>query len=196
MAEYTTPYSPMHIDCTVGQPYGNVSSSYSCGFHTGVDFPETGTGQTNPTLYSCSDDGTVVYVYKNSTGTTPALGNQVQIYDRRTGLYFRYCHMLYGSVTLNVGDTVNTNTVVGRMGNTGNSTGTHLHLECSTSESWICANFRDPCGPLGFANVRGTIVHYGGSPTPPTPPTPISDGNFPWQIIARKKLNFYGNHLK
>ncbi len=112
MAEYTTPYSPMHIDCTVGQPYGNVSSSYSCGFHTGVDFPETGTGETNPTLYSCSDSGTVVYVYKNSTGTTPALGNQVQIYDRRTGLYFRYCHMLYGSVTLNVGDTVNTNTVI------------------------------------------------------------------------------------
>lgn len=41
MAEYTTKYSPMHIDCTVGQPYGNIDSSYSCGFHTGVDFPQS-----------------------------------------------------------------------------------------------------------------------------------------------------------
>ena len=196
MATFTTPYSPMHIDCTVGQPYGNISSSYQCGFHTGVDFPETGTGQTNPTLYSCSNDGYVTYVYKTSTGTTPSLGNQVQIYDRRTGLYFRYCHMLYGSVTLNIGDQVNSNTVIGRMGNTGNSTGTHLHLECSTTQAWQCSTFQDPCAPLGFENVRGTIVKYGGSPTPPTPPTPISDGNFPWQIIARKKLNFYGFHLK
>jgi len=41
MAEYTTKYSPMHIDCTIGQPYGNPSSSYTCGFHTGVDFPQS-----------------------------------------------------------------------------------------------------------------------------------------------------------
>ncbi len=189
MAEFTTPYSPMHIDCTVGQPYGNISSSYSCGFHTGVDFPQSGVAEQNPTLYSCSDDGTVVYVYKNSTGTTPALGNQVQIYDRRTGLYFRYCHMLYGSVTLNVGDTVNTNTIVGRMGNTGNSTGTHLHFECSTSQAWVCSNFRNPCTPLGFENVRGTIVHYGGSPTPPAPT--LKKGDFPWHLIAKKHRNSF-----
>lgn len=41
MAEYTTRYSPMHIDCTIGQPYGNVNPNYSCGFHTGVDFPQS-----------------------------------------------------------------------------------------------------------------------------------------------------------
>lgn len=41
MAEYTTRYSPMHIDCTIGQPYGNVDTDYSCGFHTGVDFPQS-----------------------------------------------------------------------------------------------------------------------------------------------------------
>lgn len=41
MAEYLTRYSPMHIDCTVGQPYGNINTDYSCGFHTGVDFPQS-----------------------------------------------------------------------------------------------------------------------------------------------------------
>ena len=119
MAVFTTPYSPMHIDCTIGQPYGNASAGYTCGFHTGVDFPESGTGETNPDLYSITDNGEVVYVYDQSQGTTPSLGNQVQILDHRTGLYYRYCHMLYGSVTLNVGDRVNLNTIVGKMGNKG-----------------------------------------------------------------------------
>lgn len=48
MAEYTTRYSPMHIDCTVGQPYGNIDPNYSCGFHTGVDFPQSRCCSTKP----------------------------------------------------------------------------------------------------------------------------------------------------
>ena len=193
MAEYTTKYSPMHIDCTVGQPYGNPSSSYSCGFHTGVDFPQSGVAVQNPDLYSITDDGIVTYVYNQSQGTTPALGNQVQIYDNRTGLYYRYCHMLYGSVNLNVGDRVNLNTIVGKMGNTGNSTGTHLHFEASTTQAWQCSSFVDPCSPLGFANERGTIVHWDS--TPPTPPTPsvIKKKKFPWVIFTKKFRNKRGN---
>lgn len=148
MGEVTTKYSPMHIDCVVGQPYGEVDSSYTCGFHTGIDFPQSGVSIENPDLYSCSEDGEVTYVYKDATGTTPALGNQVQIYDKRTGLYFRYCHMLYGSVNLNVGDKVTTSTIVGKMGNTGNSTGTHLHLEATTKQAWACENFTNPGEPL------------------------------------------------
>lgn len=187
MAEYRTPYSPMRINCTIGQPYGNPSQSYSCGFHTGVDFPESGTGETNPDLYSITNDGVVTYVYTSSQGTTPSLGNQVQIYDRRTGLYYRYCHMLYGSITLNVGDTVNSSTYIGKMGNTGNSTGTHLHLEASTTESWQCNSFVDPCSPLGFPNVRGTVVIYDG--TPPEPPTPTGNNNSTkWLMSHSKKL--------
>ena len=189
MAEYTTKYSPMHINCTIGQPYGNVDPDYSCGFHTGVDFPQSGVTVQNPDLYSITDDGVVVYVYNQSQGTSPALGNQVQIYDNRTGLYYRYCHMLYGSVTLNVGDSVNLSTIVGKMGNTGNSTGTHLHLEASTTQAWQCSSFVDPCDPLGFPNVRGTIVKWDS--TPPTPPTPtvITKKKFPWVLYARKIRN-------
>lgn len=188
MAIFTTPFSPMHIDCMVGQPFGNPDSSYTCGFHTGVDFPEGGTSETNPDLYSVSPDGVVVYTYKESQGTTPSLGNQVQILDNRTGLYFRYCHMLYGSITVNEGDRVNLNTKIGKMGNTGNSTGTHLHLEASSSQAWICENFRDPCQPLGFENVRGTVVKWSGSPTPPTP-TPTNNTNAKkWAFSKMKNI--------
>lgn len=184
MAEVTTKYSPMHIDCTVGQPYGNIDSSYTCGFHTGADFPETGTSEQNPTLYSITDDGIVTYVYKESTGTTPSLGNQVQILDNRTGLYYRYCHMLYGSITLNVGDTVNSNTIIGKMGNTGNSTGTHLHLEATTKQPWACENFVDPLEPLGIPNIRGTIVKYEETPTPPI--HIIKKKVFNWAVFTNK----------
>lgn len=187
MAEVTTPYSPMRIDCIVGYPYGEIDSGYSCGYHTGTDFPASGTSQSNPDLYSITDDGEVVYVYKDSTGTTPALGNQVQIKDNRTGLYYRYCHMLYGSISLNVGDKVNLNTKIGTMGNTGNSTGTHLHLEASTTQAWQCSSFVNPCEPLGIPNKRGTIVKYGGEPIPPGPtPTNYKKPKFKWVLYSNK----------
>ena len=64
-----TKYSPLHIKCEVGYPYGVADSSYQCGFHTGCDFPQSGTNAKNPDLYGCVDDGTVVYVYKNSQGS-------------------------------------------------------------------------------------------------------------------------------
>lgn len=193
MAEVISKYSPLHIDCTIGQPYGNISSSYACGFHTGADIPQSGVSVQNPDLYSVSTDGTVVYVYKNSTGKTPALGNQVQILDNRTGLYYRYCHMLHGSITLNVGDKVNINTIIGKMGNTGNSTGTHLHLEATTKQAWACKNFVNPLEPLGIPNVRGTIVKYSEEPTPPPTPTIIKRKKFPWHIFTRKIRNRRNN---
>ena len=84
-------------------------------------FQPVGTSQTNPELYSCVK-GVVTYVYKNSNSSSPALGNQVQIRDDESGYYYRYCHMLYGSVTLNVGDRLEIGSRVGVMGNTGNST--------------------------------------------------------------------------
>lgn len=192
MSEVTSKYSPLHIDCTIGQPYGNIDSSYSCGFHTGADIPQSGVSVQNPDLYSITNDGVVTYVYKESTGTSPALGNQVQILDNRTGLYYRYCHMLYGSVNLNVGDIVNLNTIVGKMGNTGNSTGTHLHLEATTKQAWACENFVNPLEPLGIPNIRGTIVKYSEEPIPPIP-TIIKRKKFPWQIFTRKIRNRRNN---
>lgn len=41
---------------------------------------------------------------------SPYLGNQVQIKDRKTGNFYRYCHMLEGSISVNVGDIVNLST--------------------------------------------------------------------------------------
>lgn len=171
MATIQSSVSPLHGTCTIGQPYGNASTSYTCGFHTGIDFPGSGvTGSLD--LYSvCS--GTVVYI-----ATTGSLGYQVQIQDSGTGIYYRFCHMVAGSITVSVGQQVDTTTKLGVMGSTGNSTGVHLHLEASTTQAWNCNTFLSPGDCLGFGNTRGTVIEYNGStpgPTPPTPPTPGQD---------------------
>ena len=191
MATIKTNKTPLHITATIGQPYGNPGK-YSCGFHTGVDFPETGTSEKNPDLFSVVEDGEVVYTYTQATGNggSPSLGNQVQIKDNKTGYYYRYCHMLPGSVAVNVGDKVNLNTKLGKMGNTGNSTGTHLHLECSTTQSWQCSTFLNPGEILGFGNERGTIVEYDGTITPPTP-QPEKKKKYKKPLIFTKRVDIY-----
>lgn len=107
-----------------------IHGNYSCGFHTGMDFPQSGTSEQNPDLYSCVEDGKVVYVYKNATGNggSVALGNQVQIYDRKNNVYFRYCHMLYGSIPVNVGDIVNTLTLIRKNAETQEIQRVHTYI--------------------------------------------------------------------
>lgn len=182
--------SPLHIKCEVGYPYGVEDPDYSCGYHTGCDFPQSGTSEKNPDLYSVLEDGEVVYVYKDCKNQydEPHLGNQVQIKDNKTGNFYRYCHMLYESITVNVGDKVNLNTKLGKMGNTGNSSGTHLHLELSTTQSWQCGNFLNPVEPLGIPNVQGTIVEYSGD-VPPDPKPSKKSNSIKWLKNRAKKIS-------
>jgi len=196
MSTVKSRYSPLHTNCTIGQPFGNPDPSYALGYHTGTDFPASGVFSPDGVsqtvnaldLYACCDDGEVVYVYKDATGNggSVSLGNQVQIYDKVRNLYFRYCHLDVGSVCVNVGDSVTTQTKIGVMGNTGNSTGTHLHLECTTEQSWSSHTFVDPVQPLGIPNERGTIVEYDGSIIPIK-----NKHKYRSAILLRKKLNIF-----
>lgn len=96
--------------------------------------------------------------------------------------------MVAGSLQVSIGQEVDLNTPIGRMGATGNVTGRHLHLECSTTQSWQCSTFLNPCDILGIPNVDGTIIHYDGSIIPPSPePTPDENKKkFPWVLYSRK----------
>lgn len=189
MAEVIINNSPVHSDTILTAVYGETGPNWSR-FHTGTDFAPYGNTSRNPNLYSvCS--GTVYS--KKYDGT---LGNQIIIQDNQTGNYWRYCHMQNAS-PLNVGDTVNTSTIVGIMGATGNVTGIHLHLEYATSPIWNYNTFLNPSEALGIPNKRGTIVHFDGSTPPPIPPTPTftkKRKKFPWAVftkIIRNRRTFF-----
>lgn len=183
MATVTIGNSPIHSDAILTAVFGETGSSWAR-YHTGTDFAPYGSTPANPDLYSVCN-GTVYS--KTYDGT---LGNQIIIHDSATNNYWRYCHMRNAS-PLNVGDTVNTNTIVGVMGATGNVTGIHLHLEYATSPVWSYNTFLNPSDALNIPNVRGTIIKYDGSiepPDPPEPPIPIQfkQNKFNWVLYINK----------
>ena len=55
-------------------------------------------------------------------------GNFVYI-THANGISTRYAHMQTGSVTVNAGNVVKQGQIIGKVGNTGGSTGAHLHFE-------------------------------------------------------------------
>lgn len=115
--------------CEVSNPY------YTS--HGGIDL--VGANYTLDSIVAHSD-GVVVGIEKNcnentsgdprygSTRTLNIYGNYVKI-KHNNGMYTLYAHLKYGSVSVNVGDTVKKGQVIAYMGNTGYSFGAHLHFE-------------------------------------------------------------------
>lgn len=92
-------------------------------FHNGIDIAApTGTG-----VYSYAS-GTVISVSQNNT-----LGKYIAI-DHGNGLVTRYLHL--SKFNVNKGDKVGTGDRIGSVGNTGYSTGSHLHFEVLKNGSY------------------------------------------------------------
>lgn len=75
----------------------------------------------------CTGHGVVVSIINDSKG----YGNQVVV-DHGFGFKTRYAHL--SRFLVNVGDTLNRGSIIGKVGNTGQSTGPHLHYEVITSK--------------------------------------------------------------
>jgi murein DD-endopeptidase MepM/ murein hydrolase activator NlpD len=61
-------------------------------------------------------------------------GNMV-IIDHGWGVFTGYCH--FSEILVEAGQMVNTGDVVGKVGNTGRSTGAHLHWELAVGGTWV-----------------------------------------------------------
>lgn len=69
---------------------------------------------------------------------------QTVILNHGGGLFTLYGHMITGSFQVSEGQTVNQSQVLGRVGNTGDSTGPHLHFETHEGGYRWYASARNP----------------------------------------------------
>lgn len=102
-------------------------------FHAGLDLIST-TGNRN--LFAV-DDGYAQKVVSNQSKSKTGYGNYIWIRYPRYNLSLLYAHC--NSIKLKKGTNVKKGTVVAIEGNTGKSTGTHLHLGVTKigSNTWI-----------------------------------------------------------
>ncbi|MGW0391743.1 transglycosylase family protein [Streptomyces sp. NPDC003042] len=111
------------VDGVLGTAYRVAGSSWSSGYHTGVDFPvPTGTSVKSV------GPGTVL-----SAGWAGAYGYQVVI-KHADGRYSQYAHL--SALGIKAGQQVSGGQRIGRSGSTGNSSGPHLHFEMRTGPGY------------------------------------------------------------
>lgn len=137
---------------------GKISSEYgwrtlygSPNLHAAIDI-STPIGTT---VYSVAPGYVAKTIRSNSGG-----GNQIIIHHLINGKYYTsyYCHL--SVINVSIGQTVTKDTIIGKSGNTGNSTGPHLHLGLANGR-WY-TDYYSYYGSSGFIghsfNPRNVIV--------------------------------------
>ncbi|MBX9363764.1 M23 family metallopeptidase [Streptomyces sp. WAC04114] len=113
--------------------------------HSGQDF-----AVPSGTQVVAAHGGTVVKAGGNGAGDGPAYGNAVVI-KHGNGTYSQYAHL--SKVTVHVGQIVKTGQEIAKSGNTGNSSGPHLHFEIRTTP-----NYGSAIDPVKFLRAKGVKV--------------------------------------
>ncbi|MFI1168428.1 M23 family metallopeptidase [Streptomyces sp. NPDC020801] len=94
--------------------------------------------------------GTVVKAGPNGGGDGPAYGNAIVI-KHGNGTYSQYAHL--SRIDVKVGQVVATGQHIALSGNTGNTTGPHLHFEIRTTP-----NYGSAVNPVAFLRAHGLTV--------------------------------------
>lgn len=116
---------------TITQSYGKTSFAKKSGFygktsfHNGVDF-----AAAVGTSVMAAADGKIIAIGNNSRY---AYGRYIAV-DHGNGLVTMYGHL--SSVTKKLGDKVNRGDTIAKSGNTGNSTGPHVHFTVFSAKSF------------------------------------------------------------
>ncbi|MET9255255.1 M23 family metallopeptidase [Streptomyces sp. NPDC003717] len=124
----------------VSTGYQSSSSLWSSGSHTGIDFHAA-----SGTAVHAVGTGTVV-----TTGWGGAYGNQVVI-KMHDGTYTQYGHL--SSINVSVGQSVTPGQQIALSGNTGNTTGPHLHFEARTGPE-----YGSDMDPVAYLRSHGVHV--------------------------------------
>ncbi|MCG8966193.1 MULTISPECIES: M23 family metallopeptidase [Streptomyces] len=94
--------------------------------------------------------GTVVKAGGNGAGDGPAYGNAIVI-KHGNGTYSQYAHL--SRIDVKIGQVVKTGQHIAKSGNTGNSSGPHLHFEIRTTP-----NYGSAVDPVAFLRAQGVTV--------------------------------------
>ncbi|MGW1801041.1 M23 family metallopeptidase [Streptomyces sp. NPDC001984] len=94
--------------------------------------------------------GTVVKAGGNGAGDGPAYGNAIVV-KHANGTYSQYAHL--SKIDVRIGQIVKTGQHIALSGNTGNSTGPHLHFEIRTTP-----NYGSAVDPVSFLRAKGVHV--------------------------------------
>ncbi|MFF7177464.1 transglycosylase family protein [Streptomyces sp. NPDC008121] len=128
------------VSASLGTRYRKAGSSWSSGYHTGVDFPvPTGTS------VKAVSDGKVV-----SAGWGGAYGYEIVI-RHDDGRYSQYAHL--SALHVRDGQRVTGGQRIARSGSTGNSSGPHLHFEVRTGPG-----YGSDIDPLAYLRARGVSI--------------------------------------
>ncbi|MER8004314.1 transglycosylase family protein [Streptomyces sp. NPDC094149] len=128
------------VNGPIGTGYHVPGSSWSKGYHTGVDFPvPTGTS------VKAVAAGEVV-----TAGWGGSYGYQVVI-RHSDGRYTQYGHL--SAISVRAGQSVSPGQRIGRSGSTGNATGPHLHFEVRTGPG-----FGSDIDPLAYLRAGGVRI--------------------------------------
>ena len=115
--------------------YKRLGKMWSKGYHTGCDFAvKTGTEVL------AVADGTVA-----NANWGKSYGIQI-VEDLGDGTFFIYAHLSKSLVK--PGDKISKGQVIGKSGNTGNSSGPHLHVELRSGPRWSTSKDLDPAKVL------------------------------------------------
>ena len=145
--------------------FTKCTSSYGCRkhpisgdyrYHGGIDIPVV-----EGTSVYATKAGKVSAVRTNVTGyLAGSYGNYVDI-DHGDGTMTRYAHLKYGGVLVSVGTEVNQGQTIALSGNTGGSTGPHLHYEVHVNGSSVDPyNYLDTSviGDAGSCNYGRSVA--------------------------------------
>ncbi|MFJ8805709.1 M23 family metallopeptidase [Streptomyces sp. NPDC102490] len=94
--------------------------------------------------------GTVVKAGGNGAGDGPAYGNAIVI-KHGNATYSQYAHL--SKINVKIGQIVKTGQSIAKSGNTGNSSGPHLHFEIRTTP-----NYGSAVDPVAFLRGKGVTV--------------------------------------
>ncbi|MFD7874366.1 M23 family metallopeptidase [Streptomyces sp. NPDC059766] len=113
--------------------------------HSGQDF-----AVPSGTNVVAASGGTVVKAGGGGAGDGSAYGNAIVI-KHANGLYSQYAHL--SRVDVRIGQYVGAGQHIALSGNTGNSSGPHLHFEIRTTP-----NYGSAVNPVAFLRAKGVLV--------------------------------------